>query len=142
MMGNDTDQMTEAEARKIVTPHTPRSLYGGGGGLRVGYCCASVPDGGRSVTSHQCGNKIVNMYGELGYCRRHDPVREMRRREARDRAFEAEQKAKARARRIDAFRIEAGNVVTAIAKGHNDPVTLARDVFEAYVDVLGEPSDE
>lgn len=131
-------ELTEDEARAIVSPYTPRSPYGS---LRAGYCCASVADGGRSVDFHQCSRKVVIEYGVLGYCRQHDPAAIRAKKEEDERRMAKEAAARRRRERIAAFRVQAGNLVVAIANGHNDPVTLARDLFDAYADVLGENAD-
>lgn len=96
-------------------------------------CCASVPDGGRHVTFHQCSRKPKVFYGALGYCTSHDPVAVAEKRRAQKAAWKAEWEAKAAAiadakkrREFEAACIAA---IREIAAGHNDPRSLASGVL-------------
>ena len=91
-------------------------------------CAESVADGGRMVTSSQCSRK--NGHGPEGaWCKQHDPQALAAKRAARDAAWirELDQK-----HRESAFTAESRKAIRAIAEGHNDPMTLAREILARY----------
>jgi len=91
-------------------------------------CAESVSDGGRMVTSSQCSRK--NGHGPGGaFCKQHDPVAIAAKRVARDAALKREWDQKARE---SAFTAESKAAIRAIAEGHNDPMTLAREILARY----------
>lgn len=91
-------------------------------------CIMSVSDGQRWPRYHQCDRK--RGFGPDGlYCKQHDPaVAEARRKEADRRAEEKwNNRPEARMRRA----LESAQAaLRAIADGHNDPRTLARETLE------------
>lgn len=101
------------------------------------YCAAAVPDGGRSVSFHQCGHKPKvkrTVKGkEYGFCAIHDPVVVDRRRKERhvkyDAASAARTAAWARADQLDKAKNAALAALELIRDGHNDPRSLARETL-------------
>jgi hypothetical protein len=91
-------------------------------------CAESVADDGRMVTSSQCSRK--NGHGPEGaWCKQHDPQAIAAKREARNAAWRREWDQKARE---TAFTAESKTAIRAIAEGHNDPMTLAREILARY----------
>ena len=91
-------------------------------------CAKSVHDGGRTVTSSQCRRK--NGHGPEGaWCKQHDPHAVAAKRVAMEAAWRQEWDAKARE---SAFTAESKKAIRAIADGHNDPMTLAREILARY----------
>jgi hypothetical protein len=98
-------------------------------------CAASVADGGRMVTSSQCRRK--NGHGPEGaWCKQHDPQASAAKKQAsaakkaaRHAAWKRELDQKAR---DVEFASESKNAIRAIAEGHNDPMTLAREILARY----------
>jgi hypothetical protein len=91
-------------------------------------CAASVADGGRMVTSIQCSRK--NGHGPEGaWCKQHDPQAIAAKRKSE---LAARKKAWDNASRKAAFIAEAQDAIRAIAEGHNDPMTLAREILARY----------
>ena len=76
----------------------------------------------------QCSRK--NGHGPDGaFCKQHDPVALAAKRVARDAAWRREWDQKARE---SAFTAESKAAIRAIAEGHNDPMTLAREILARY----------
>jgi len=50
--------------------HIPRGGFYKGE-LNSNYCSTSVPDGGRSVSFHQCKRKATKTLGDYGWCGMH-----------------------------------------------------------------------
>jgi hypothetical protein len=125
---------TEEQARSIQPPYTgpfyARRTHD------PTWCCASVPDGGRSVSFRQCGRKPKHWYGELGYCNQHDPNFVLDERDRREREYRAKrdryqahlENTVRRRQFLDACEV----AVREIAKGHNDPMTLCRALLQKY----------
>jgi hypothetical protein len=91
-------------------------------------CAASVADGGRMVTSSQCRRK--NGHGSEGaWCKQHDPQAIAAKRKSE---LAARKKAWDNASRKAAFIAESQDAIRAIAEGHNDPMTLAREILARY----------
>lgn len=129
--------MTEDEARAVQRPHTNRWTDGK---HDAAYCCASVPDGGMSVSFHQCRRRPKFWHGSLGYCRQHDPVAVNQKRQdaqakwERDRAAERDRR-EATKRRYE-FLAACAGAVRKIADGHNDPRGLCADIIAEYRDCI------
>lgn len=141
-MDKTTRITTEEEARKVSRPHKQdftRAPH------NPDFCCASIHDEGRSVGFHQCRNRPKYWYGALGYCGIHDPNRVKARREASDAKVRRELEESAeRVRRADRkrrFLEECEAAVRFIAKGHNDPRSLCKDILERYPE-LQDPTDQ
>lgn len=104
------------------------------------YCRAAVHQDRWGFS--QCNRKPVvfrcvdGHEGELGFCRQHDPVEVEAREKARRAKWEAErQAAKERRQRLE--QEEAAYdaclaALDAIAKGHNDPRTLAAETLGLF----------
>jgi len=106
------------------TPHNPE------------YCCASVPEGGRSVLFHQCRRAPKVWYGSLGYCSQHDPVAADARHEAKKAQWAADEQSRTNRRATEAHAAAFGKAAVAalkeIAAGHNDPRSLAQSVLREH----------
>ena len=80
-------------------------------------------------------NAKVERDGRL-YCGTHDPIKVAERRVKQkakwDEKWAAQKKASERRAQRDKFREECVYAVEAIAKGHNDPVKLATDIWAEY----------
>ena len=80
-------------------------------------CRASVPDGGRSVLSHQCGNRGAIEEGGYYWCRIHHPTAMKRKRVERDRQWRREyEERRERETRADALRTAEKEII-ALARG-------------------------
>jgi len=113
----------------------------------AGTCCHAVHDD-FGVGFHQCSHKAkvkrtVKWHGkaiEAEYCATHDPVKVKERRDARDAKWRAEWEAKnkaiAESRRKQNLQIEALEAIKQIAKGHNDPRSLALEVLASHGEEL------
>jgi hypothetical protein len=89
-------------------------------------CAASVADGGRSVSSHQCTRK--NGHGPHGaWCKTHDPVARKAKSDARVDAWMSRVKQQSRER---AFAADCQAVIRQIAAGYNDPRGLAQYIID------------
>lgn len=112
------------------------------------YCAAAVHKGGRSVGFHQCNRKPV-IHREIegkkyGFCKQHDPVlvaaKDKARREKWDREW-AEKQAKWDRQEQTAKALQAcKKAIEQIAKGHNDPMTLAKETLKQF-HLIGENYD-
>ena len=110
------------------------------------YCAAAVHGGGRSVGMHQCCFKpkirrLVKTNGKVkayGFCSLHDPVAVQKKRIERKAKWDHEWAAKtALWKRQDQMEVARNACVDAIKKisaGHNDPMTLAREVLAMFPD--------
>lgn len=121
--------MTEEEARKIQRPWTGRNV------ARVHdpkFCCASVVPKGDNygwLHQYQCTKKPTHWHGSLGYCGTHDPVAVNKRRDAANARYEAEVRARQAESKRRALKDACLDAVKQIAAGHNDPMTLCREVL-------------
>lgn len=128
--------------------HTGR--YGGQGEPSSKYCAASVPDGGRSVSFHQCGHKpkikrLVKVGDRApkvyGFCSLHDPVVVEEKRKEKSVKFEREWAAKTasweRQERVDAATKACVDAIKRIAAGHDDPASLARECVAMFPEEVG-----
>jgi hypothetical protein len=107
-----------------------RPAYGRYGGVRPDFarCADTVSSGSIWHGSKQCSRK--NGHGPDGaFCKQHDPQALAAKRVARDAAWRREWDQKARK---SAFTSESKNAIRAIAEGHNDPMTLAREILARY----------
>lgn len=131
--------MTEDEARKVVHPHMDHLWKRPHDPM---YCCASVHNGGGSVTFRQCSRTPKVWHGSLGYCTQHDPVKVLEGRQARDREWASSQAMKkAEAQRADdlrRFREACADAVRKIAEGHNDPRALCQELLAEAPTSAGE----
>lgn len=109
------------------TPHSPTN------------CCAAVY--GERVQPWQCSRKPAVWYGDLGYCKQHDPAATLRRREERNARYKAESDREMRKweeqKRLRDLNAAALAAIKEIARGHNDAQALARSVLAEN----GEPVD-
>jgi hypothetical protein len=91
-------------------------------------CADSVYLGSVWHGSKQCSRK--NGHGPDGaFCKQHDPVALAAKRVAEEAAWKREWDQKARE---SAFTSESKAAIRAIAEGHNDPMTLAREILARY----------
>ena len=91
-------------------------------------CAEKVYSGSIWVGSNQCSRK--NGHGPSGaFCKQHDPYTLAAKRVANEAARRQEWDAKARE---SAFTAESKKAIRAIAEGHNDPMTLAREILDRY----------
>lgn len=87
-------------------------------------CAGDVPDGGRSVTSHQCSR--ANGHGPHGaWCRMHDPAARKAKADASHAKWVAESDAADRDR---VFTMDCRTAIREIAAGHADPRGLAQGI--------------
>lgn len=135
-----------AEGERLDAGHVYKPRYRPeGAGQYVppaGHCCAAVHDA-FSVGFHQCSKRPkfkrdVLWYGKpvtLEYCGVHGPVAVKARRDARDAKWRAESEARraaqAEADRLRDLRAAAVDALKSIAKGHNDPRSLAIGILTA-----------
>ena len=107
-----------------------RPAYGHYGRDRPDFarCAATVGSGSVWHGSKQCSRK--NGHGPDGaFCKQHDPQAIAAKRNSE---LAARKKAWANASRKAAFIAEAQDAIRAIAEGHNDPMTLAREILARY----------
>jgi hypothetical protein len=98
-------------------------------------CAERVYGGDAWSGAKQCSRK--NGHGPDGaFCKQHDPealaakrVALAAKRAARDAAWKQEWDKK---RQESAFAAESKDAIRAIAEGHNDPMTLAREILARY----------
>jgi hypothetical protein len=91
-------------------------------------CADSVYSGSVWRGSKQCSRK--NGHGPDGaFCKQHDPVALAAKRVEEDAAWKRELDQK---HRESAFIAESKDAIRAIAEGHNDPMTLAREILARY----------
>ncbi len=76
-------------------------------------CCEEVPDGGRSVNFHQCGNRWVVERDGQRYCRAHDPIAVAERNRAADAKYKADEEA-ARQRKQDQLVAKSTRILSAL----------------------------
>lgn len=96
-------------------------------------CCQEVFSG-TMRHFYQCGRKRGHGPG-LAYCKQHDPEAVKAKREAKEREnqarWAAEKAARDKAQRVRVKFPEYEAALKAIAEGHDDPRTLARNVLGA-----------
>lgn len=128
---------TEEDARIVQYPWSGR--YGREIPHNTKYCCASVPDGGRSMGFHQCGNAPKHFYGSLGYCTKHDPNYIIQKKLAWEADYEAKLAAERAKRNLQALKAEFTQqcieAVRTIAAGHNDARGLCQNLLYMFKDV-------
>lgn len=104
------------------------------------YCAESVPEGGRSVSFHQCYRK-PSVHREVegktyGFCKQHDPVavavRNKAQRERWEREYQEKQASWTRqdqtCKALDACK----ETIEKIAAGHNNPRALAAEALALF----------
>ncbi|MFN7882814.1 MAG: hypothetical protein ACK5PF_07350 [bacterium] len=107
-----------------------RPAYGRYGHDRPDFarCADSVYSGDAWSGAKQCSRK--NGHGPDGaFCKQHDPVALAAKQVARFAAWKRESDQKARE---IVFTSESKTAIRAIAEGHNDPMTLAREILARY----------
>jgi transposase-like protein len=107
-----------------------RPAYGRYGHARPDFarCADTVSSGSVWHGSKQCSRK--NGHGPDGaFCKQHDPQAIAAKRVALDAAWK--RKSDQQARDI-AFALQSKDAIRAIAEGHNDPMTLAREILARY----------
>ena len=118
-----------------MTDHTPEFLacYPDAG-YGINYksaanhlrCAESVRDKGSWPSYSQCSR--ANGHGPHGaWCKQHNPDAVKAKREARDKAWDAE---RAESYRKYAFEAECRNAIREIAAGHNNPRELAQGIID------------
>lgn len=107
---------------------------------RPEFCRASVHDGGRSPTFHQCCRK-PKVFREVdgktyGFCAIHDPVALDVKRAKRNAEWEAKWDRDAKReehRKANLLAMEGcKRAIKLIAEGHNDPRALAIEAFSRF----------
>lgn len=121
---------TEEQARAAAPPFKNRWSNDG---PSPEFCCASVHNGGRSVSFHQCTRKPKNWYGTLGYCDTHDPNKFRERRDKKQAEWQAKWNYSNRLHEFESrqrkFKDACVQAVRQIAAGHNDPRSLCSELL-------------
>lgn len=92
-------------------------------------CCEEVsPSGVSSLTMFRQCNRKRGFGPDKAYCKQHDPEARKARQAERDRKYYA----KANQDRYKWHGPEFFDVLEKIANGHNDPMTIAKEIIEKF----------